>query len=206
MKKFTISENITGHQLDKLLKIVAQHSTMMSVARYCDMNYSYEKALTKIKDAVKKHRLEYEGNIDGFKDYLDKEHKTESEIDAYFENIYALNLESINAQIPLLIKEEKNLSDFEDFIKVDYSNDTPVTSGPKFEILYLTIGDVFHQMKSKLPSLFKFPYKINDKCYEDLAFYNEDRVIMAVCSHEKFAYFNLTDKEYNEIENLGICS
>lgn len=206
MNNITINENVTGQQLEEMLEMVAQNSTMMSVARYCGMNYSYKKALVSMKDAIRKHRLEYQENIDGFKDYLDEKYSSESEIDAYFDNIYNMNLKSNEAQKPLLIFEGEKLEGFDDFIEVNYTNDTPVTSGPEFEMVYFKIGDTFQQLKTRLPSLFKFPYKIIDKCYEDLAFYNGSRVIMAICSHEKFAYLNLTDEEYNNIKELGIMS
>lgn len=203
MNRITINKNITGLKLNKMLEIVAQNSTMLSVTRYCNMNYNCSEALNTIEKAVRKHRLEYEENIDGFKDYLDRKYNTESKIDAYFENIYNINLRSIEDQKPLLIKESKKLEDLDDFIELDYTNDTPVTSGPEFEMAYFKIGDIFQQLKSMLPSLLKFPYKIIDKCYEDLTFYNDSRVIMAICSHENFAYLNLTDEEYKNIKDLG---
>lgn len=206
MHKITINENVTGQQLEKMLDIIAQNSTMMSVTRYCGKNYSYRKALDSIRNAISKHRLEYQENIDGFKDYLDKKYSSEPEIEAYFDNIYNMNLESIEAQKPLLILEGENLESLDDFIAAHYRNDTPVTRSSDFEIVYFKIGGTFQRLKSRLPSLFKFPYKMIDRCYEDLTFYNGSRVIMAICSHEKFAYLNLTNEEYKVIKDLGIIS
>ena len=207
----TIYKDIKGQQLNDLLTIISQHCTKMSVARYCDSIYSDEDATENLEIAIKDLRNNYDKNIDGIKDQMDMLYNTPTEVHNYFDEIYQIGMNNIkmNKHIEkqksvVLIEEVNCLSDLKDYITVEYTNSTPVTNGPRFEVVYFKIGPLFKILQSKLPSLFTFPYEINGNCYEDIAFYNDDQVVMAVCSHENFAVLNLNDEIYELISQLNI--
>ena len=48
------------------------------------------------------------------------------------------------------------------------------------------------------------PHQIKGTEFEDLTFYKEERIILAICAHEHFAYMNLEDDEYEGFAKLNI--
>ncbi|MBW9155152.1 hypothetical protein [Clostridium tagluense] len=69
---------------------------------------------------------------------------------------------------------------------------------------YFIIGDVFRNLMSTMSKLFVYPHQIEGTEFEDLTFYKEERIILAICAHEGFAYMNLEDDEYEEFSKLNI--
>ncbi|MBU3190213.1 hypothetical protein K9O30_13990 [Clostridium bowmanii] len=69
---------------------------------------------------------------------------------------------------------------------------------------YFIIGDIFKKLMSNMSKLFVYPYQIEGTEFEDLIFYKEERIILAICAHEHFAYMDLEDDEYEEFAKLNI--
>jgi hypothetical protein len=91
-----------------------------------------------------------------------------------------------------------------DFLHTKFTRVTPESSGPLFEMCYFIIGDTFRKLMSNMSKLFAYPHQIEGTEFEDLTFYKEERIILAICAHENFAYMNLEADEYEKLVKLNI--
>lgn len=68
--------------------------------------------------------------------------------------------------------------------------------------LYNTLD--YNELLLNMNTLFHYPFFIENIPFEDLTFYKNERVLLATCSHENFAYMHLEDEEYRELLKLNI--
>ncbi len=91
-----------------------------------------------------------------------------------------------------------------EFIKSKYTRFTPVTMNPVFEICFFQLGKISTSIIIKMKELYDFPYIIDGVHFEDMTFYNNDIVILAICSLERFAYMNLNEDDLEIFKKIGI--
>ncbi|BCK00584.1 hypothetical protein [Anaerocolumna chitinilytica] len=92
----------------------------------------------------------------------------------------------------------------DEFIKTMYTRVTPVTMNPVFEMCYFKIGQVYSSIVTNMKGLYDFPYIIDGIEYEDITFYENDNIVLAVCSHERNAYLNLHERDFDAFKDLEI--
>lgn len=95
-------------------------------------------------------------------------------------------------------------TDRKDYLESWYTRQSYVTLCPLFEMTRFSMGDTLAEVSSKMKHLFSFPILLDETAFEDLAFHRGDRVLMAVCSHERFCHLDLTEEEYDRFKNLNI--
>jgi len=69
---------------------------------------------------------------------------------------------------------------------------------------FYTISETYSKLLTSMNKLFEYPYPIDSYEFEDLAFYQGEWPVLAICSHEQFAYLELEDDEYQEFAKLDI--
>lgn len=214
MKKVMIHENLQGEKLKELLSFVAKKSNKMSLARYYEGKLTQEefnKMQTEYKALIleedKRNRVNYNENINGYRELINDFYDTEIEVEEYFNNHLKQGLESYTS---LKYEEFRNgkceryNAKTQDLLYVKFTRDTPVTRGPVFEVCYFKLGEIFRKLVSNMNNLFEYPNYIENIEFEDLVFYNGERVALAICSHENFAYMDLEDERYEELLELSI--
>lgn len=214
MKNININKNLQGQKLKELLLFAGRRSNKMSLARYYDGNLTKEEFnqiqmeyKASIFEEDKKRRLRYKENTNGFRDCINEFYGTKMNEEKYFNDCLEQDLRSYSVLGSVDLQNRKHKSDYTkvlDCTYVKYTRRTPVTAGPIFEICYFQLGDTFKDLILKMDKLFEYHHYIEDTEFEDLTFYNKDRIILATCSHEGFAYMNLEDEEYEELLELSI--
>ncbi len=221
MKEIFINEDLQGKELNELLLFIGRKINKLSLSRYYYGNLTQEefnqmqledKPLILAGD--KQRRLDYNENINGYRDLINDYCGTEMDAEEYLNHILEQDIEfctSVGYEAFQLEYEEFQNEKYEhfnaktaDFLYTKFTRVTPATKGPLFEMCYFIIGDIFKKLMSNMSKLFVFPYQIGDTEFEDLTFYKEERIILAICAHEHFAYMNLEDDEYEEFAKLNI--
>lgn len=123
---------------------------------------------------------------------------------------------SIQKELKYLITEEdrerwknydKNIDDYKNRINSLLSGEIDAISyfndllEQELE-LYNTLD--YNELLLNMNTLFHYPFFIENIPFEDLTFYKNERVLLATCSHENFAYMHLEDEEYRELLKLNI--
>lgn len=197
MREKYIETNLKKKELDKLLDEIKARSDAFSIVRYYDgyMDINdFEKMQSEFYDMIasshQKRIHDYQYNVDGYKDELNHFFHFENERDAYgyFEELYNQDREVYqdcqyyefkNKPIDSLNIPENIL------IKKEYTRITPVTAGPVFELITLSM-EAFDDVVKNMKKLFS-TYHVFGSEFEDLCCYKEGQVIFKICSHEKFA-------------------
>jgi hypothetical protein len=222
MKKVFINENLNGNELNELLLFVGRKSNKLSLSRsYLGKLTQEEFNQMQLEDKSlilaehKQSRLDYNENINGYRDLIDDYYSdTEMDVEEYLNHHFEEELAyftSLGYEAFQLECEEFQDEKYEnfnartaDFLYTRFTRVTPVTKGPAFEMCYFILGDIFRDLMSNISKLFVYPHQIEGTEFEDLTFYKEERTILAICAHEHFAYMNLEDDEYDEFEKLNI--
>lgn len=216
MKKFSINEDLQGDKLKDLLLFVTGISDKMSLARYYkgkltqeQFNQIQKEYKAFIHEEDKSRRLYYKENIDGFRDVVNSYYNGETEVEEYFYVLLEQDLECYNSLNYKNFNENSEPYELyygktDDFLYSRLTRNTPVTMGSVFEMSYYELGDTVRKLISSMPNLFQYSHYIENTRFEDLTFYNGERVVLAICPHENFANMNLEDEEYEEFSKLCI--
>jgi len=214
MKKVLLYENLTGNKLMDLLSFVDSKSDRMSITRfhyngmltieeYNQMQMEFRSLL--IED-IKQLRLNYIENKDGYRDRLRENYSlnTEEEEEDFFNDMLEDFCNTCKYEDFIDDKHERYSEETTDFLYVKVTRCTPVTIGPVCELCFFTLGETYKKIISNIQKLFEMPYYIKNNKFEDLALYNGERKVLAICSHEGFALMDLDDDEYEEFSKLDI--
>ncbi|MBZ9624779.1 hypothetical protein G9F71_018180 [Clostridium sp. FP2] len=221
MKNVFINEDLQGKELNELLLFVGGKINKLSLSRYYfgkltqeefNQMQSEDKPLILAQD--KQRRLDYIENINGYRDLINDYCDTEMDAEECLNHILEQDIgfcTSLGYEEFQLENEEFQNEKYEhfnaktaDFLYTKFTRMTPASRGPLFEMCYFIIGDVFRNLMSTMSKLFVYPHQIEGTEFEDLTFYKEERIILAICAHEGFAYMNLEDDEYEEFSKLNI--
>lgn len=212
----SIRKNIRGQKLKDLLSFACRNSDKISIAKYYHGNLTLQE-FDQIQDEFKRvilendkeNRLNYQENKNGYRDKLHERSviSTKEDADKYFNDALEQEIEILNGlkyEHFINKKNERYHGNKKDYIHSRFTRITPVTMGPVFEVCYFSIGDTFKEIVTNLNNLYEYPYSIETFEFEDLCFYKEEREILAICSHEGFAYMVLEDGEYKEFSELHV--
>jgi hypothetical protein len=216
MIKISIHEDVVGETLSKLMDFVIKKSDTISVSRYYtgsldasefkQMQEDYKEYIHK-EDAER--REAYQSNLNDYQFRINSMLHSASEDDvySYFDEILEQDLSMFDElQYDSFTEKPDNkfMSHSDEFIKKKYTRFTPVTRNPVFEMCFFQLGQISSSIINKMKELYDFPYLIDGIGYEDITFYKNDIIILAVCSHERFAYLNLNEIDCETFEELGI--
>lgn len=214
MKRVYIHENLEGMKLTELISFAGKISNIISFARYYNGKLTEEefnriqleyKSLILEEDKIR--RRDYHENINGCQDKLSALRGDEIRLEEYFNRQIEGDMLSYN-----LLKYdnfqngngEPYITMGDDFLYTKFTRRTPVTRGPVFEMCFFIIGETYGKLLSSMNKLYEYPYQIEGYEFEDLTFYQGEWPVLAICSHEQFAYLDLEDDEYLEFAKLDI--
>ncbi|HCC08037.1 MAG TPA: hypothetical protein DEP72_07785 [Clostridiales bacterium] len=209
--KIRIKNNPSGDKLQKLLGFVSKKSDMFSVTRYFNGKLD-DSIIESIQDDLKtsmlqedeERRKEYSENIISHNRLNNIMHfKNDKEAWKYFDDLKEQDMRVLN-DISLFGSDKPFETDAPDFIRHEFTRETTVTRGPVFEMCYFRIGVQFELLLESMKHLYDYPYIIQDVNFEDIAFYQKDKIILAICSHEEFSLLNLDEAWYKEFVELEI--
>lgn len=220
MERIMIRENLSGKKLKDLLFFVASISEKISLTRYDyhgkmtldEFNQMQMEIKTSLLDDIKQMRLNYIENIDGYRNDLQKTRSinTKEEADKYFDLILENNIKHIVNSYKyedFMSEKAKRYNKITpDFLYSRITRCTPLNIGPACEICYFKFGDIFNRIITNISELFERPYYDEESKFEDLTTYKGERIVLAIHSHEKYAFMNLEEEEYKEFSKLGILS
>lgn len=216
MIKMSIYEDVTGERFIELINFVRKRSNSISVSRYYTdfLNESEFKQMQKAyKEYIYKEdterREKYKNNQNNYQFRLNDIFHFNNEQDAfsYFNELSNQELAMVeDLQYSAFSEKSDNrfTSNSEEFIKTMYTRVTPVTMNPVFEMCYFKIGQVYSSIVTNMKGLYDFPYIIDGIEYEDITFYENDNIVLAVCSHERNAYLNLHERDFETFKELEI--
>jgi len=216
MLKISISEDVINERFIELISFISKRSNSISVSRYYTgfLNESEFKQMQKAyKEYIYKEdterREKYKNNQNNYQFRLNDIFHFNNEQDAfsYFNELSNQELAMIEGlQYSDFSEKSDNrfTSNSEEFIKTMYTRVTPVTMNPVFEMCYFKIGQVYSSIVTNMKGLYDFPYIIDGIEYEDITFYENDNIVLAVCSHERNAYLNLHERDFDAFKDLEI--
>lgn len=221
MKRVFINEDLQGKELNELLLFVGRKINKMSLSRYYHGNITQEEFnqmqledKSVLLEEDKQRRLDYNENINGYRDEIDGYCDTEMEGEEFLNYILEQDIKfctSLGYEEFQLENEEFYNEKYEhfngktaDFLYTKFTRLSPASKGPLFEMCYFLIGDIFRKLISNMSKLFAYPHEIEGTEFEDLTFYKDERIILAICAHEDSAYMDLEDDEYEEFVKLNI--
>jgi hypothetical protein len=216
MIRISIDEDVAGVKLSELMDFVIKRSDSISVSRdytgFLDVS-EFEQMQESYKEHIYKEnarlREAYKSNRDDYQSRLKSILHIDSEDDAisYFDKLLEQDL-SMSGQLEYDSfseeSDDKFTSQSDEFIKKKYTRVTPVTMNPVFEMCFFKIGQISSSITNKLKGLYDFPYMIDGIGYEDITFYKDDVIILAVCSHERYAHLSINEKDFEAFKELGI--
>lgn len=216
MMKISINEDVAGDKLIELMGFVNKRSDSISVSRYytgfLDV-LEYKQMQEAYKEYIYKEnarrRESYKCNLNDYQFRINSMLHSDSvdEVYLYFDELLEQELSMLaDLQYDSFSEEsdKRFTTSSDEFIKTKYTRFTPVTMNPVFEMCSFKLGQISTSIINKMKELYDFPYMIDGICYEDITFYKNDIIILAVCSHERFAYLNLNENDYKSFNGLGI--
>jgi hypothetical protein len=216
MIKISINEDVAGVKLSELMDFVIKRSDSISVSRYytgfLDVS-EFKQMQEKYKEYIYKENARrkeaYKSNLNDYQFRINSMLHSDSEDDAYsyFDELLEQDLSALEEFQYDSFSEESDkrfTSQSVEFIKTKYTRVTPVTMNPVFEMCFFKLGQISLSITNKMKNLYDFPYMIDGIGYEDITFYKNDVIILAVCSHERFAYLSLNKKDFEAFKELGI--
>lgn len=199
MKERKIEKNLKKNELSTFLEQCKEKGDCFSIARYYHGYISpeeFEAMQNAFYDTIienhQKRIHDYQNNTNGYKDELDRffHFQDEKAAQDYFEELFNQEME-VYEEFQYCefasLKEEPLDIPSEWLIKRDLTRMTPVTVGPVFEMLTLSI-DAFDEVVSHMKKLFS-TYHVFGYEFEDLCCYCDGNVILKICSHEKYAFY-----------------
>lgn len=208
--KVYINKDLEGKELKDLLLFVSNISNKMSLARYYNGKNTLEE-FNEMQKEYKKYILDeyelrcynYKENVDGYKERLMMFSWIKTDEDAYqhFSGMLEQDLENFATLEERMDYCEERIpypNMPSDFLYHNFTRTSSVTRGPVFEMFYYNIGVTFDKLRMNVKTLFEFPYNINDFPVEDMCLYKDNYKKLAICSHEKYAFMELDEGEYNK--------
>lgn len=198
-----IETNLKKQKLEQLLEDAASRSNSFSITRYFDdymseeeYHHMQEEFMENIMNDHNRRLNDYENNIDGYRDVINKlfYFRNDDEAKSYFDELLNQDLEAYQSiqYIEFENKKPASLNIPEDYlIERKLTRISPVTTGPVFEIYTFSMEN-FDDIKKAMKKLFS-QYKIYGGIFEDLCLYNGDNYILKICSHESYAYYDEKD-------------
>ncbi len=217
MIKISINEDVAGEKLSELMDFVIKRSDTISVSRYYTgfMDVSEFKLMQEAyKDYIykenAKRRDDYKNNLNDYQFRINSMLHSDAEYDAYsyFDEILNQDLSMFEELQYNSISEKPDsrfISRSDEYVKTIHTRFTPVSMNPIFEMCFFKLGQISSSITSKMKELYDFPYMIEGIRFEDITFYDNDNILLAVCSHERFAYLNLNESDYKSFEGLRIA-
>lgn len=214
--KIFINEDITGGKLSELINFIIERSDSISVSRYYtgfldvsefkQMQEEYKEYIYK-EDA--RRREAYQDNLNDYQFRIKSvlHFHSDEDVYSYYDELLEqeLNmLEELQYESFLDEPDRRFKSQSDECIKTKYTRFTPVTRNPIFEMCFFKIGKISAFITNKMKRLYDFPYMIDGVGYEDITFYKNDNIMLAVCSHEGFACLNLDEKDFEAFKGLEI--
>ncbi len=216
MIKISICEDVISERFIELISFISKRSNSISVSRYytdflnesefIQMQKEYKEYIYK-EDAERREK--YKNNRNNYQFRLNDIFHFNNEHDAfsYFDELFNQELAMFEElQYSNFSEKPDNrfTSKSDEFIKTMYTRVTPVTTNPVFEMCYFRIGQVYSSIITNMKGLYDFPYIIDGIEYEDITFYENDNIVLAVCSHERNAYLNLHERDFETFKELEI--
>jgi len=205
-------QDIKGEKLQKMFEFLNGVSDRISIERYCTERIpeeEFERMQMEYKEHIleadRKRREEYATDKNNIRRILEIRLGINSDKKAkkYFDELLEQELDVLNAVEN--DGEERVVNPIEqDVIAKKYTRITPTTEGPIMQQYHIKIGELLKSMEENMTSIFSFPYSINNEEYENLTFYNGDKVIFSICSHENYACVMLDDSQKKEFQKMGI--
>lgn len=207
-----VNENLSESLVRKLFDFAADISNAISLARYYYGRFSrveYNAIQNEYKDHIleedKERRLKYSENTAGYRDRLN--HllgiKSLEAADQYFDELFNQDMVSLNHFSVKEGKMPRFTTNNSAYLYTRYTRISPVTRGPIFEVCYFDLT-LFEKELIYLKKLFAYPTYINDVAFEDITFYGDNRIVLAICAHEQYAYLMLKEEEYRNFCDLNI--
>lgn len=197
MSQKYIETNLKKKELQDFMQEIKSKTQTITIERYYEGYMSleeFEHMQNEFKDKItsdyEKRIHDYQNNIDGYRDELNKvfHFTSDDEANNYFQELFNQDME---------VYEEYQYCEFENqkskqldipneiFIDRKLTRISPVTMGPVFEIFTLSVNaleTIIPQMKRLFSS-----FKVYGGEFEDLCCYDEDKEILLICSHEGYA-------------------
>ena len=193
-----IELNLKKQELKEFLKNIKMRSDSFSIARYYEGNIDKE-AFQLMQEKfynyiLTQHTMRVENyltNYEGYKDELDRIFHFDNEKQAmdYLDELFNKDMDVYQSCQYCEYDgfEEKKLNLSENLIiKREFTRMTPVTIGPVFEVITLSL-DAFDEVTSKMKKLFSTCKIFGDE-FEDICCYKDGNIILRICSHEGFAF------------------
>ncbi len=216
MIKISINEDVAGKKLSELMNLIIERSDSISVSRYYSgfldvsefkqMQEAYKEYIYKEdegrREAYQSNRNNYQFRIKSVLHF-----DSDEDVYSYFDELLEMELSMLEELQYASFLEEPDRrfkSQSDEFIKSKYTRFTPVTRNPVFEMCFFKIGKISAFITNKMKSLYDFPYMIDGVGYENITFYKNDNVMLAVCSHGGFACLNLDEKDFETFKRLEI--
>jgi hypothetical protein len=219
------NENITGADLQMLLDFCFRYSDRVDMTTQLHHKLSEDELEEIKKKAIesayvqnRKYKQDYEENKNGYRDSLHFLYKglvgdTKEDAFRYFDGLLDQELEITSHMeeyyTRCLVNEEPEIDlssyDFGDlpFVSVVRTNETAVTRGPIVDLCTFLLNGRMRQEFLRIEALFA-PINIAGVHFDDMTFYSGDRHLLAVCSHEQYATFDLEEEECKEFIKLGL--
>lgn len=207
--KLYLEKNLSANKLEAFIGFAVQISTSFSLSRYYNGTLSNEEFIRineehiKLINEANLQRREHFTNDSDYHKRILQFTKSEEGAQQYFNDLYMQDLECAQ-MVQCNGDDQPYMTNRTDFIRKEYTRDSQVTSGPIFEVCHYEIDKTWVEVKQQLTNLFTFPIWIDGTAFEDLAFYKDKQVKIAVCSHECFCWMELSDEEVEILQKLGI--
>jgi hypothetical protein len=207
-----INENLSESKVRKLFEFAANISNTVSLARYYYGRFSrmeFDAIQNEYKDLIleedRTRRLHYRNDTANYRERLN--HilgiKDVNAANQYFDELFNQDLISLNHFSVQEGKMPRFTTNNNAYLYTRYTRISPVTRGPVFELCYFDLSLLDKELI--LPTrLFAYPIYINEVAFEDITFYGDNRVVLAICAHEQYAYLRLTEGEYRCFCGLNI--
>ena len=207
-----INKDLSENLVRKLFCFTTNISNSISLARYYYGRFSrieYEAIQNEYKDLIleedKERRINYMNNTTGYKERLSQVLGIQDmkAADKYFDELLEQDMISLNHFSLKEGRMPRFITNSGAYLYTRYTRISPVTRGPVFEICYFDLN-LFDKELFLLKHLFAYPTYINDVAFEDITFYGDNRVVLAICAHEQYAYLKLKEEEYKSFCTLKI--
>ncbi len=198
-----IEINLKKKKLQELLDDAESRSDHFSITRYFndymseeEYNNMQEEFMNAIMDDHHRRLDDYDNNVNGYRDELNKlfYFKNDNDAKSYFDELLNQDLEVFNS-IQYVEFENKKIVTLtipdEYLIEKKLTRISPVNVGPVFEI-YTFSMEAFDDIKTSMKKLFS-QYKVYGGVFEDLCLYDGNDSILKICSHEGYAYYAKKD-------------
>lgn len=205
-----ISQGVLEDKQLLMLEYLASISDKASVSRYYN-GYIEESEFEEMQKEYRSKQIErakkrlsaYASNDGGYKDRIDSIFKTNERVMSYFDDLEKQELQVFESVTNEKHNEEVGNIDIDGIISTIFTRTTQVTEGPIQQMIYLRIERVQEYVISKLKRLYDFPYEIQSYHFEDLALYREEKVLLAICSHEEYGRLYLDENEARKLVEMG---